>query len=163
MPKETARPAPSCRLEEAFLVTFLPYFSLKLAERRRRPPKVHAIDVGLRNAVTLSASPDRGRLLETAVAAELRHHRHDGLSYWKGRAEVDFVVRRGNAAHRLVQVTWGGGEAAAASLRRELAALAEAGETFPGAEQWCVLGEDAAGAPEGGTAPRLVPFWRLPE
>ena len=47
-------------LQEAFLVDFLPYFSLKAAERRRRPQKVHAVDVGLRRVVSLSASEDRG-------------------------------------------------------------------------------------------------------
>jgi predicted AAA+ superfamily ATPase len=130
-------------LEEAFLVSFLPFFSLKLAERRRRPQKVHAVDTGLRNAVCLSGAPDRGRLLETAVVAELRRGRHDGLFYWKGRGEVDVVVRRGNEATRLVQVTWGG-EADVDVLRRESAALEEAGQVFPGVARSCVVGEEVS-------------------
>ena len=128
-------------LEEAFLVTFLPFFSLKLGERRRRPQKVHAVDTGLRNAVCLSGTPDRGRLLESAAVAELRRGRHDGLFYWKGKGEVDVVVRRGNDAARLVQVTWGG-EMSPDALKREAAALTEAQEVFPGAERVCVVGED---------------------
>ena len=130
-------------LEEAFLVTFLPFFSLKLGERRRRPQKVHAVDTGLRNAVCLSGSADRGRLLESAVVAELRRGRHDGLYYWKGRGEVDVVVRRGNEASRLVQVTWGG-EAGADVLRRESAALAEAAPVFPKATPSCIVGEEVS-------------------
>jgi predicted AAA+ superfamily ATPase len=151
-------------LEEAFLVSFLEFHSAKLAERRRRPRKVHAVDTGLRNAVSLSSSPDRGRNLETAVAGELRRTGDDGLSYWKGQGEVDLVVRRERAVQRLIQVTWDDGSDPAVR-RRELAALAEAGGLFPQAERVCVTGEDVAAggdvARDAGGSTTLVPFWRF--
>lgn len=126
-------------LEEAFLVSFLPFYTLKSAERQRRPSKVHAIDTGLRNAISLSGAPDRGRLMETAVHNALLREPSDGLFYWKGEGEVDLVVRRGLGLERLIQVT-DEGLLEPASRRREIAALVEASRVFPGAEALVVAG-----------------------
>ncbi len=126
-------------LEEAYLVSFLPFYSLKRAERLRRPSKVHAIDPGLRNAVSLSAAPDRGRLMETAVHNALLRERTDGLFYWKGEGEVDLAVRRGAGIERLIQVT-DEGLLEPSSRRREIAALLEAAGVFSDAEPLVVAG-----------------------
>jgi len=126
-------------LAEAYLVSFLPFYTLKSAERLRRPSKVHAIDLGLRNAVSLSAAPDRGRLMETAVHNALARESSEGLFYWKGEGEVDLAVRRGLDIERLIQVT-DEGLLEPASRRREVAALVEASSVFPGAETLVVAG-----------------------
>ena len=76
-----------CRhLEEAYLVSFLPFYTLKSAERLRRPSKVHAIDPGLRNAISLSGAPDRGRLMETAVLNACSGKTRTVSSTGRGRA-----------------------------------------------------------------------------
>lgn len=126
-------------LEEAYLVSFLPFYSLKSAERLRRPSKVHAIDPGLRNAISLSVAPDRGRLMETAVHNALLREGSDGLFYWKGEGEVDLAVRRGLGIERLIQVT-DEGLLDPESRRREVEALVEAGRVFPGADLLLVAG-----------------------
>ena len=126
-------------LEEAFLLTTLPFFSLKSGERQRRPSKVHAIDPGLRNAVALSAHPDRGRLMETAVHNALLAKTTDGLFYWKGKGEVDLAVRRGLSVVKLIQVT-DEGLLEPTSRHREIEALVEAGKVFPDAEPLIVAG-----------------------
>lgn len=145
-------------LEEAFLVSWTPFFSLKTPERLRRPRKVHAVDTGLRNAVSLSGSPDRGRLAETAVHNALAQGRNDGVFYWQGDGEVDLLVRQGNEIERLVQVAWGG-EDDAEVRRRELGALEEAQAAFPGARSVWVVGETAGF--EGGEETSVVPLWRF--
>jgi uncharacterized protein len=126
-------------LEQAFLVSFVTFYTLKTAERQRRPSKVHAIDTGLRNAVSLSAAPDRGRLMETAVHNQLLRERHDGLFYWKGEGEVDLAVRRGLGLRTLLQVT-DEGLLEPAARGRELKALGEAAVAFPHAEPLVVAG-----------------------
>jgi predicted AAA+ superfamily ATPase len=126
-------------LEEAFLVSFVTFYTLKTAERLRRPRKVHAIDTGLRNAVTLSATPDRGRLMETAVYNMLMRGRHDGLFYWKGEGEIDLAERRGLGLRRLIQVT-DEGLLDPTARRRELRPLKEAAQAFPHAEPLVVAG-----------------------
>jgi hypothetical protein len=146
-------------LEEAFLVSFVPFYSLKTAERLRRPQKVYAVDTGLRNAVCLTGSPDRGRLLETAVHGALARTGHDGLFYWKDEVEVDFAVRRGLSVRSLIQVAGEGLEKAEVRTR-ELRALERAQSVFPHAERFLVAGSLPASGTSG-TAARWVPSWRF--
>jgi predicted AAA+ superfamily ATPase len=119
-------------LEEAFLVSFAPFYTLKTAERVRRPRKVHAVDPGLRNAVSMSASPDRGRLMETVAHNALAAEEQDGLFYWRDEGEVDLVVRQGVAVKKLVQVTEGLTEPAV--RQREVRSLVLGAARFPEAE-----------------------------
>jgi hypothetical protein len=132
-----------CRyLEEAFLVSFLPFYTLKTAERMRRPRKVHAVDLGLRNVVSLSGAPDRGRLAETAVHNLLASQApgqmiHDGLFYWEDEVEVDLVLRRSLGVQGVIQVT-DSGLTHPASRVRELRSLAGARLAFPQAQSLLV-------------------------
>lgn len=147
-------------LEEAFLVRFLPFFSLKAAERQRRPQKVHAVDLGVRNAVCLSGSPDLGRLAETAVCNALDREEHDGLFHWKGEHEIDLVLRRGLQAAVVAQVAWEVESSEAAS--REAASLGEAQATFRKALSLLVLGQGKPAFPGNArTRLRTVPLWSL--
>lgn len=132
-------------IEEAFLVSFAELYSLKTAERLRHPKKVHALDNGLRNAVSMSGAPDRGRLAESAVFQSLARQANDGLYYWQGKGEIDIAVRQGNEIHQLVQVAYDleGAEV----WQRELAALAEAKLAWPQATARLIAGR-ATDAPE---------------
>ncbi len=147
-------------LEEAFLVCFVPFYTLKTAERLRRPRKVHAVDPGLRNAVSLTGSPDRGHLMETVAHNALAGEHQGGLYYWKGEGEVDLVVRRGLAVKKLVQVTYEGLTEPAAR-KRETRSLVEAAKHFPGTETLVV----AHSMPPDGVKEEIevpiVPFWRF--
>lgn len=148
-----------CRyLEEAFIVAFLPYCSLKLAERTRRPQKVHAMDTGLRNAVCLSAGPDHGRVAESAVWRMMWQSRGRQLYYWKGRHEVDLVVRDTATVSELVQVTYGGPSGADVDVR-EVSSLLAAAREFPRARLELVHGSPAAPHVPAGVRP--VPLWRF--
>jgi hypothetical protein len=110
---------------------------------RRRLEKavgqVHAIDTGLRNAISLSGAPDRGRLMEKAVHNALLREDSDGLYYWKGEGEVDLAVRQGLGIARLIQIT-DEGLLDPASRHREVDALHEASRAFPDAEPLVVAG-----------------------
>ena len=146
-------------LEEAFLLSLVPFQTLKTAERRRRPQKVHAVDLGMRNAVTLGLSPDWGHLAETAVSHHLTSSSAGDLAYWQGEHEVDFVVRRGTEVEQLIQVAFGDLERS--DLReRELRGLAEAGKRFPEAKRTLVVDQWPPGfaVPE---ATNVVPLWRF--
>ncbi|HEX9737225.1 MAG TPA: AAA family ATPase [Thermoanaerobaculia bacterium] len=152
-------------LEEAFLVSFVPFYTLKTAERLRRPRKVYAVDTGLRNAVCLTGSPDHGRLMETAVHGALERVGHDGLFYWKDEVEVDFAVRRGLSVRSLIQVVGEGLEKVAVRTR-ELRSLERARSAFPQAERFLVAGS----LPGPGSMPgeasedpevRWIPLWRF--
>ncbi len=152
-------------LEEAFLVTFIPFYTLKTAERLRRPQKVYAVDSGLRNAVCLTGSPDRGKLMETAVHGALERTDHDGLFYWKDEYEVDFAVRRGLSIRSLIQVVSEGLENDKVRTR-ELRSLERARSVFPQAERFLVAGSipEKSSIPAetpAGAAVRWIPLWRF--
>lgn len=146
-------------LQEAYLVESLPYYSLKVTERQRHPQKVHAVDLGLRNAVCLSETPDRGRLAETSVTSALRRDPDNDLFYWKADGEVDLLVRRGNRVKALVQVVCEGLDDEASAVRkRETAPFAAGRAAYP--EARCVL---VVGRGVGPDLPDVdvMPLWRL--
>ena len=82
---------------------------------------MYAVDTGMANAVSMSFSEDRGRMLENAV---FLHHKRAGgeLYYYKGKSgEVDFVVKRADGSLGLVQVCLGLSDAK--TKEREVASL----------------------------------------
>ena len=108
---------------DAFAIFQLERFNHKLKQQSRDPRKIYAIDTGLRNACSRSASDDTGKLLENVVFLELRRRGHE-LYYYKGKYEVDFLVTEHYQPRKLIQVC---AELAEESTRkRELRALEEA-------------------------------------
>lgn len=93
-------------LQEAFLLDFLSFYSLKVAERNRNPRKVYAADLGLRQMVSLAHSEDKGKLIETAVYHHLQRLAYGNVFYWKGKQEVDFILRKGNTIYSAIQVAY---------------------------------------------------------
>lgn len=127
-----------CRhLQESFMIEFLPFFSLKASIRQRHPQKIHATDLGLRNAVSLAHSADEGRLIETIVYHCLRRRFAENVFYWSGNNEIDFIVREGNTITQIWQVVFEKLEEPEV-LKRELQAIEEAKILFPKAEVFIV-------------------------
>lgn len=81
-------------LSEVFLFYYIKQFSWKVKVQLKKDMKCYSIDTGLRNAVSFRFSDDFGKLAENAVLVELQRKGHD-VHFWKGRKEVDFVVRQG--------------------------------------------------------------------
>lgn len=75
--------------EDAYALFTVPMFTDNLREQHRNPRKIYNVDIGLKNAMTISK--DSGRALENAVFLELRRNNRD-IYYWKGKQEVDFCV-----------------------------------------------------------------------
>lgn len=146
-------------LEEAYLVSFLPYFSLKASERQRHPRKVHACDLGLRNVVGLTGSPDWGRRAETAVHNALQRLHRDDLFYGVDRGEVDLLLRQGNRLQALVQVVYEGLEQKGVR-QREVQALSRLSRRYTRARQYLIAGKwpRALKAPKSVT---VLPMWRV--
>ena len=85
------------------------------------------IDTGLRRAVVTRTGEDLGKALECATHLELRR-RYPEVFYWRGKGEVDFVIRDGSQVLPF-QVTWD------APSERHHAALEEFYAAFPTAEE----------------------------
>lgn len=146
-------------IREAFLVDYLEFFSLKAAERNRNPLKVHANDLGMRHLMSLTHAPDKGRLAETAVHSVLGGSPRCDLYYWKGRGELDFLVRENNQITKLIQVVHSGLEDPTV-LKREISSLTEAGEKFPQARKLLVAGSFPPGFSLDDPQIECIPLWK---
>ena len=140
-------------IAESFLVDFVPYFSLKTAERQRNPQKIHVSDLGFRKIASLSTSPDHSKLIETTLYHALKRQHRDDIFYWKKEHEVDFVIRSGNEIASIIQVADQFDDPA--TLTREIKSLDIAQQKFPHATSKLV----AARLPKTKDA-RIVPLWQ---
>ncbi|MEK7672018.1 MAG: ATP-binding protein, partial [Bacteroidota bacterium] len=118
---------------ESYLFFTLERFSFKLKQRFISPKKMYLIDTGILNAVSLSSSKDRGKVIENLVAVELSRKRHyltDELEiyYWKDhqQREVDFVVKNGKKVAQLLQVCYDPSDTA--TREREVRSLVRASD-----------------------------------
>ena len=82
-------------LSEVFLFYYIKQFSWKVKEQIKKDMKCYSIDTGLRNAVSFKFSDDLGKLAENAALVELKRRGCEAY-FWKGKREVDFIVRKGN-------------------------------------------------------------------
>lgn len=93
---------------EAYMFVRYPKYSPSLVKENQSLRKYYVIDTGMRQAVLMPQSEDRGKLLENIVALELFRRRgaDKKMFYWQDGHECDFVVQREDHVEELVQVTW---------------------------------------------------------
>lgn len=111
----------SAALNAAFLFFYVNRYHPNLKVQARDPRKLYAVDTGLRNANTFSASADIGRLAENAVYVELRR-RGGEMYYYSENGEVDFITVEGNAPTGAIQVCYDNMEAET-TYKREVGGL----------------------------------------
>ncbi len=94
-------------LEESYLLFQVPLYSHSLKVQEYSPKKIYSIDIGLRNVVSFSFSPDMGKVYENLVFLELKRQNKD-IFYWKNKKgkEVDFLIRKGITVQELIQVCY---------------------------------------------------------
>lgn len=79
-------------IEESQYFFLLPVFSYSLKVQKVNPKKIICLDTGIRNSIAFRFSPDKGKLAENMVGSILKMQGNE-LYYWKGKQEVDFVVK----------------------------------------------------------------------
>jgi hypothetical protein len=100
-------------LGSVFLIFIFEKFSYKLKQRYITSKKVYGIDTGMINSVAVNFSDNLGRIMENAVAIDLKRRKSYWqnqlqLFYWKdysGR-EVDFILKKQNQIAQLIQVCY---------------------------------------------------------
>lgn len=117
--------------EDAHLLFSTPFFAFSERRRASRNRKYYPVDTGLRRVVVTKTGDDRGKMLECATQLALRR-RYREVFYWRGKGEVDFVVRDEGRVTPF-QVTWGGAD------ERHEKALEEFYEHFPDAAEVTVV------------------------
>ncbi len=93
-------------LEDAFILFRVNFFEYSIRKQQTKPFKIYAHDLGLRNVYSFNFSENLGKLLENAVAIELKR-RDKEFYYYKTKEgyEVDFVVKEGLKVKQMIQVT----------------------------------------------------------
>lgn len=112
--------------QEVFLIQTADYFSYSFAEQKVNPCKIYTIDSGLYNAVSFKFSENLGRIFENLVYLEYRRKQKE-IFYWKGKNEIDLLIRKGVKIDKIVNVCW---ELNKENKQREISGLAEAMDKF---------------------------------
>lgn len=94
--------------ESIYLLFSLPKYDPSLVKENAADKKYYCIDNGLRNALLLPKTEDRGALLRNIVFLHLRRSLpfQRGLFYYKGKKECDFLVMEHQQVSSLIQVCW---------------------------------------------------------
>jgi predicted AAA+ superfamily ATPase len=149
--------------ESGYLFLFTNIFSYKVKDRLLYPRHCYCGDTGFHYAIT--GRVDLGRLYEGVVMIELRRRLKPGeaLHYWKNKeSEIDFIITRGTAATRAIQVSTDIHEAR--TLRRELDAFERCKEDVNPAEiQLLTLTPEHAGTPNSDIVVSHLVDWLLGE
>ncbi|ACS34566.1 ATP-binding protein [Thermococcus gammatolerans] len=143
-------------MDEAYLSFRVPILSPKVKDAMHYPKKMYAIDTGIANIVGIHFTGNIGRLAENAVARHLRQ-RFREVYYYRGKGEVDFIVKEGLRVTRAVQVTWDIDE----SWEREVEGLLEAMDVFGLKEGVIVTGWRSCEERFGEKTVKCVPLWRF--
>lgn len=141
-------------LEQAYLIYQLNFFSysIKTSLAIQKPRKIYCIDNGLRNAASFKFSSDEGKLAENSTFVELKRQNKD-VYYWKGRQEVDFVVKNRDNTLTGINVTY-----TDAIDEREAKALVEFKENFHGSvSELIMLTRNVEKSEDGIT---YIPIWK---
>jgi len=145
-------------LRESYLLFTIPPFSPKIKDVKKYPKKIYAVDTGLATTVTLSFSKNLGRLVENAVALHLiKKYGENNLFYYRGKREVDFILREGLRITKAIQVTWDLRE----SYEREVKALLEAMDVFNLGEGIIVTADQEREEVYEDKEIRVLPFWKF--
>ena len=93
---------------EAYIFVRYPKYSASLVKENQSLRKYYMIDTGMRQAVLMPQSEDKGKLLENIVALELFRRRGADrkMFYWQEGHECDFVVQQQDRVNEVIQVIW---------------------------------------------------------
>lgn len=143
-------------LTDAYLLFLVPMYHTSLKVQARNARKIYAIDQGLVNFYSASASPDNGRLLENTIFLELRR-RGNEVWYFKGKRECDFIYKDKKNKYSAMQVSW---EVNPTNEKREIDGLSEALQQL-GLKEGCIITYNQKDQLiKDGNVIKLVPAWK---
>ena len=148
-------------LQDAFLMNAVPLATDSERRRNSNPRKVYPVDTGMIGAFDNSGRANLGHALECAVHDELARRGGEVGYVRTGQGfEVDFHVRAASGSTELIQVC--AEIADAATLTRELRALADAALDYPRAtRRLLVLHRGALALDQPGVLVQPVYEWLL--
>lgn len=110
---------------QIYLFAKVPKYTCSLVKETSLPAKYYMADIGMRNAVLMPQSIDKGKSLENIVFNDINStlSENDKIYYYSEAVECDFVIVRSGHVDELVQVCW---ELDSENSKREFDGLAAA-------------------------------------
>lgn len=93
---------------DIFMFLRIPKYSRSLIKEQNSLEKYYCIDNGLRSAVLVPQSGDKGKNLENTVFMQLNRKKlpSDKITYYQGVSGCDFVLQRNDKVIQLIQTSW---------------------------------------------------------
>ncbi len=145
-------------LEDAFLLFSVKHYDYSIKKQINKPKKLYCIDTGMVNAVSFRFSNNIGQLYENLVFLKLLRSNRE-IYYWQDdkSLEVDFVIKEGLKASRLIQVCFDVSDAETHS--REIKGLVSGLEYFNIPEGTVITFDQFAEETVNLKKIRYVPLW----
>ena len=143
---------------DIFLFDKVRKYSTSIIKSNNSLPKYYIVDNGLRNAIIMPQSDDRGKLFENAVYHHLKRNLNPGeiITYYKSAtAECDFVIQTDTQASRIIQATWTMKDSET-TRRREIQGLMEAAKNTGCSNLLIVTSDEEGTLEENGTIIQVV-------
>lgn len=146
--------------ESIYLFFSLTKYEPSLVKENTGDKKYYCIDNGLRSVLLNPQSEDNGKLLENVVFLHLQRNLRiqEGLHYYKGKKECDFVVVEYDEVTRLIQVSYQMNDEE--TRRREVDGLLEAAQITGCRELTIITMEMEAKWNEQGMLIHVLPAWK---
>ena len=133
-------------------------YSFKLKEQLKNPRKIYSVDAGLRNAVSYAFSGDIGKISENIVFNTLSAQGKETF-YFKGKQEIDFLLRTGLKVSDLIQVSMLT-ENNQVALEREISALKEGLTEFNLRKAILITDDLEQTVKVGSKEIKAIPLWK---
>ena len=143
---------------DIFLFDKVRKYSTSIIKSNNSLPQYYIVDNGLRNAIIMPQSDDRGKLFENAVYWHLKRNLKPGeiITYYKSAtAECDFVIQTDTQASRIIQATWTMKDSET-TRRREIQGLMEAAKNTGCSNLLIVTSDEEGTLEENGTIIQVV-------
>lgn len=146
--------------EAIYLLFSLPKYDPSLVKENSSDKKYYCIDNGLRNALLVPKTEDRGALLENIVFLHLRRNMpfQRSLFYYKGKKECDFLVMEHQQVTSLIQVCWDISEPE--TYQREIEGLLEANASTGCNHLSIITADTEKEIKSGDKTIQIIPAWK---
>ena len=138
----------------------IPKYSRSLIKEQNSLEKYYCIDNGLRSAVLVPQSGDKGKNLENTVFMQLNRKKlpSDKITYYQGVSGCDFVLQRNDKVIQLIQTSWDMSDED--TREREVAGILEASFATCCDNLLIVTKEEEGVITREGKQINVVPAWK---
>lgn len=143
-------------LQNSYLFFEVQQFEYSLKKQLNAPKKIYVIDPVFHRICGMTASPNKGHLLENIVFLELKRRKKQ-VFYFQRKHQCDFILKKEATVDQVVQVCY---EVDEGNKKRELQGLQEAMDVFDLQQGLLLTYEQEDVIKNEGKTIQIVPVWK---